>query len=202
MRLPFEATPLYLKLLAVSLATAFHHDWTITEVSETWINSSSVQQEQMQIYLHDDRFRRLYMAAACGAREWCKTVCHQGGGGLLLLNLISAARNKDPSGPPLMKCLTNGRRNNIITAQSGIIFHDSTPVYLHGYADANVVGNNRNNYHANMGAGVGTVAWRSRNGRHSVGVGATVDQYRGRYNGHRYRSRPSYGVGVGYRLRF
>ncbi|KAF2352286.1 hypothetical protein FHG87_016959 [Trinorchestia longiramus] len=73
---------------------------------------------------------------------------------------------------------------------------------LHGYADANVVGNNRNNYHANMGAGVGTVAWRSRNGRHSVGVGATVDHYRGRYNGHGYRSRPSFGVGIGYRLRF
>ncbi|KAF2352287.1 hypothetical protein FHG87_016960 [Trinorchestia longiramus] len=132
MRSPFEAKQVYLKLLAVSLATAFNHDWTITEISETWIGSRSFKQEQMQIYHQDDKFRRLSMAAACAARGWCMTVCHQGGGGLLLLNLISAPRNKGPGGPPLMKCLTNSRRNNIITAQSGIIVHDFTPVFNSG----------------------------------------------------------------------
>ena len=72
---------------------------------------------------------------------------------------------------------------------------------LHGSVNANGAGSRRT-HHVNTQVGVGTTVYRSRNGRHSVGVGATRGQGFGRWNGQRYQSRPSYSAGVGYRFRF
>ncbi|RXG71915.1 hypothetical protein Avbf_08546 [Armadillidium vulgare] len=73
---------------------------------------------------------------------------------------------------------------------------------LHGRVDLNAVGRDARNYHAHGGLGAGAVVFRSRNNRHSLGVGAYADQHRGRFQGFRYKSRPSYGAGIGYRFRF
>ncbi|KAL7642780.1 UNVERIFIED_CONTAM: hypothetical protein RMT77_006068 [Armadillidium vulgare] len=73
---------------------------------------------------------------------------------------------------------------------------------LHGRFDLNAVGRDARNYHAHGGLGAGAVVWRSRNNRHSLGVGAYADQHRGRFEGFRYRSRPNFGAGIGYRFRF
>ncbi|KAL7642783.1 UNVERIFIED_CONTAM: hypothetical protein RMT77_006071 [Armadillidium vulgare] len=73
---------------------------------------------------------------------------------------------------------------------------------LHGRFDLNAVGRDARNYHAHGGLGAGAVVWRSRNNRHSLGVGAYADQQRGRFQGFRYRSRPNLGAGIGYRFRF
>jgi len=73
---------------------------------------------------------------------------------------------------------------------------------VHGGVSARGAGNDRRNYHVDAGAGAGSVVWRSRDGRHSVGVGATAGQSRGRVHGYRYQSKPSYGAGIGYSFRF
>ncbi|KAL7642779.1 UNVERIFIED_CONTAM: hypothetical protein RMT77_006067 [Armadillidium vulgare] len=73
---------------------------------------------------------------------------------------------------------------------------------LHLRVDLNAVGRDARNYHAHGGLGAGAVVFRSRNNRHSLGVGAYADQHRGRFQGFRYKSRPSYGAGIGYRFRF
>ncbi|KAB7494969.1 hypothetical protein Anas_13273 [Armadillidium nasatum] len=56
---------------------------------------------------------------------------------------------------------------------------------LHGRVDLNAVGRDARNYHAHGGLGAGAVVWRSRNNRHSLGVGAYADQQRGRFQGFR-----------------
>ncbi|CAL4090565.1 unnamed protein product, partial [Meganyctiphanes norvegica] len=73
---------------------------------------------------------------------------------------------------------------------------------IHGRFDLNGIRNDRNNHHTQAGVGLGSVLYRSNNGRHSVGVGAYGTQGRGRYFGHRYRTKPQWGAGVGYRFRF
>ncbi|KAB7494582.1 hypothetical protein Anas_12497, partial [Armadillidium nasatum] len=73
---------------------------------------------------------------------------------------------------------------------------------LHGRVDLNAVGRDARNYHAHGGLGAGAVVFRSRNNRHSLGVGAYADQQRGRFQGFRYKSRPNFGAGIGYRFRF
>ncbi|KAB7494970.1 hypothetical protein Anas_13274 [Armadillidium nasatum] len=56
---------------------------------------------------------------------------------------------------------------------------------LHGRVDLNAVGRDARNYHAHGGLGAGAVVFRSRNNRHSLGVGAYADQQRGRFQGFR-----------------
>ncbi|XP_018008511.1 uncharacterized protein LOC108666195 [Hyalella azteca] len=73
---------------------------------------------------------------------------------------------------------------------------------LHGFLNADGGGNSRNNHHVNVGAGLGSVVWRSPNQRHSVGVGATVDHSRGRVDGFNFHTKPNVGVGVGYKWKF
>ncbi|CAL4090562.1 unnamed protein product [Meganyctiphanes norvegica] len=73
---------------------------------------------------------------------------------------------------------------------------------IHGRFDLNGFRNDRKNHHTQAGVGLGSVVYRSNNGRHSVGVGAYGTQGRGRYFGHGYRTQPQWGAGVGYRFRF
>ncbi|CAL4161125.1 unnamed protein product [Meganyctiphanes norvegica] len=73
---------------------------------------------------------------------------------------------------------------------------------IHGRFDLNGVRNDRNNHHTQAGVGLGSVVYRSNNGRHSVGVGAYGTQGRGWYFGYGYKTQPQWGAGVGYRFRF
>lgn len=59
-----------------------------------------------------------------------------------------------------------------------------------------------NNHVIGGTVGVGGPVWRSDNGRHSVGLGATASRGYMAYRGHRARSRPNYGVGARYTFRF
>jgi len=59
-----------------------------------------------------------------------------------------------------------------------------------------------NNHVIGGTVGVGGPVWRSDNGRHSVGLGATASRGYMAYRGHRARSRPNYGVGASYTFRF
>ncbi|CAL4090559.1 unnamed protein product [Meganyctiphanes norvegica] len=72
----------------------------------------------------------------------------------------------------------------------------------HGRLDLNGVYKDRNNHHTQGGIGLGSVVYRSNNGRHSVGVGAYGSQGRGRYYGYGYKTKPQWGAGIGYRFRF
>ncbi|RXG60947.1 hypothetical protein Avbf_18865 [Armadillidium vulgare] len=49
---------------------------------------------------------------------------------------------------------------------------------LHGRVDLNAVGRDARNYHAHGGLGAGAVVLRSRNNRHSLGVGTYADQHK------------------------
>ncbi|KAF2369209.1 hypothetical protein FHG87_000010 [Trinorchestia longiramus] len=71
----------------------------------------------------------------------------------------------------------------------------------HGILNVNGSGN-RKNHNINLNAGLGAVVWRSRNDRHSVGVGASFDQNRGRIQGSSVTTKPKIGVGVGYKFKF
>jgi len=71
------------------------------------------------------------------------------------------------------------------------------PGRIHGRLDLNGIYDNRNNHHTQAGVGLGSVLYRSKNGRHSVGVGAYGTQGRGRSYGYRYRTQPQWGAGIG-----
>ncbi|KAL7642772.1 UNVERIFIED_CONTAM: hypothetical protein RMT77_006060 [Armadillidium vulgare] len=85
----------------------------------------------------------------------------------------------------------------------GLASDHSRPVgKIHPKVDLNVSGNNGRNYHAHGGIGAGAVVHRSKNDRHSIGVGVYADQHRGRFQGFRYKSKPNFGAGIGYKFKF
>merc|ERR1712000_506013 len=73
---------------------------------------------------------------------------------------------------------------------------------VYGSVSASHQTNGFGDRHLNVNAGAQSVLFRSRNGRHSLGVGATADFNRGHSFGQRYRSGPNFNAGIGYRYRF
>jgi len=80
--------------------------------------------------------------------------------------------------------------------------NDRPVARVHGNVNVHGSCNDGRNYHVDANVGLGSVIYRSDNGKHSVGVGATVGQSHGRYHGYRYQSKPDFGAGIGYRFRF
>ncbi|KAG8172665.1 hypothetical protein JTE90_009116 [Oedothorax gibbosus] len=60
-------------------------------------------------------------------------------------------------------------------------------------------GQNAKNFEMGYNAGVGTKVWESKNKDRSLELGVNYGQGISRFDGHTYKSKPSYGVGATFR---